>query len=360
MARSGQKLLPSAAPRDYPHFMEQEIRFCTVEGRRLAYATVGEGPLLVLPTWWLSHLELDWQQPDVRTFVEQLAARHRVVRYDRLGAGLSDRDVDFASITHETEVRTLEALVDHLGEERCSLLALSCAGTLSARYAVLHPRRVRSLVFYNSFADGRKLASPELGAAMVGLTRADWRVGSRLLASLFLPRGASADISQRARYKRAAAGAEAAARFLELNFSADARDECRRLRVPTLVLQRQSDSAVDARLGRELAALIPGARFVPLAGRGHYPWDGDPREGLRAIASFLEGPAPSANGSSPLTSRETEVLQLVAAGLNNRQIASSLVVSEHTVHRHVANILRKLAQSSRAGAAAHAARVGLI
>jgi DNA-binding NarL/FixJ family response regulator len=68
------------------------------------------------------------------------------------------------------------------------------------------------------------------------------------------------------------------------------------------------------------------------------------------------------NGSdaSPLTSRETEVLRLVAAGLNNRQIASSLIVSEHTVHRHVANILRKLAQSSRAGAAAHAARVGLI
>ena len=136
--------------------------------------------------------------------------------------------------------------------------------------------------------------------------------------------------------------------------------------MPTLVLQRQSDSTVSSRLGRELAALIPGARLVPLAGRGHHPWDGDPREGLRAITSFLEAPVVSHNGShngqangsspSPLTSRETEVLRLVASGLNNRQIASSLVVSEHTVHRHVANILRKLAQSSRAGAAAHAAR----
>jgi pimeloyl-ACP methyl ester carboxylesterase/DNA-binding CsgD family transcriptional regulator len=340
--------------------MEQEIRFCTVDGRRLAYATVGEGPLLVLPTWWLSHLELDWQQPDLRTFIEQLAARHRVVRYDRLGAGLSDRDVDLAAITHESELRTLESLVDHLGEEHCSLLALSCAGTLAARYALRNPRRIRALVFYNSYAHGRDLATPELGDSIVALTRADWRVGSRLLASLFMPRGASTDITQRARMKRAAAGAEAAARFLELNFSADARAECRQLRLPTLVLQRQSDSTVASRLGRELAALIPGARFVPLAGRGHYPWDGDPREGLRAIASFLEGPVPSVNGSSPLTSRETEVLQLVAAGLNNREIASSLVVSEHTVHRHVANILRKLAQSSRAGAAAHAARAGLI
>ena len=347
--------------------MEQEIRFCPVGGRRVAYASVGEGPLLVMPTWWLSHLELDWQQPEVRGFLEHLALTNRVVRYDRLGAGLSDRDIDFAVVTHEDEVRTLEALVDHLGEEQCSLLALSCAGTLAARYTRRHPERVRSLVFYNSYAHGRDLATPELGASIVALTRADWRVGSRLLASLFLPRGAATDVAQRARYKRAAAGAEAAARFLELNFSADARDECPHLRLPTLVLQRQSDSTVSSRLGRELASLIPGARFVPLAGRGHYPWDGDAREGLGAIASFLEAPAGAqlngngnGNGASPLTSRETEVLRLVAAGLNNRQIASSLVVSEHTVHRHVANILRKLAQPSRAGAAAHAARVGLI
>ena len=61
-----------------------------------------------------------------------------------------------------------------------------------------------------------------------------------------------------------------------------------------------------------------------------------------------------------LSRRETEVLRLVAAGLSNREIASSLVLSEHTVHRHVANVLRKLAQSSRAAAAAHATRAGYI
>lgn len=346
--------------------MEQEIRFCPIDGRRIAYATIGEGPLLLMPTWWLSHLELDWQQPELRAFLEHLARTHRVVRYDRLGAGLSDRNVDGEEITHANELRTLEAIHDHLGEDQCSLLALSCAGTLAARFAYRHPAQVRSLVFYNSYAHGRELAAPELAASIVALTRADWRVGSRLIASLFLPRGAATDIALRARLKRAAAGGEAAARFLELNFSSDARDECRRLQVPTLVLQRQSDSTVSSRLGRELAALIPGARFVPLAGRGHYPWDGDAREALGAISSFLESPVPGHNGSmngsdsSPLTTRETEVLRLVAAGLNNRQIASSLIVSEHTVHRHVANILRKLAQSSRAGAAAHAARVGLI
>jgi DNA-binding NarL/FixJ family response regulator len=69
---------------------------------------------------------------------------------------------------------------------------------------------------------------------------------------------------------------------------------------------------------------------------------------------------PELDGASPLTSRETEVLRLIATGMNNKEIASTLVLSEHTVHRHVANILRKLAQSSRAAAATTAARAGLI
>ena len=60
-----------------------------------------------------------------------------------------------------------------------------------------------------------------------------------------------------------------------------------------------------------------------------------------------------------LTPREREVLTLLARGLTNRQLAERLVVSEHTVHRHVTNILRKLDAPSRAAAAALAARHGL-
>ena len=87
----------------------------------------------------------------------------------------------------------------------------------------------------------------------------------------------------------------------------------------------------------------------------------DQRDLQRALAGFLGDDAlVEANGDSPLSARETEVLRLVAAGLSNREIASSLVLSEHTVHRHVANVLRKLSQSSRAAAAAHATRAGYI
>jgi DNA-binding CsgD family transcriptional regulator len=131
--------------------------------------------------------------------------------------------------------------------------------------------------------------------------------------------------------------------------------------MPALVLHRRGDRAVPIGRGRELAALLPNARFAPLGGDSHLPWLDDQRELLRAVAGFLGDGAPVArHGDSPLTRRETEVLRLVASGLSNRQIASSLMLSEHTVHRHVANILRKLAQSSRAAATAHATRLGLI
>ena len=61
-----------------------------------------------------------------------------------------------------------------------------------------------------------------------------------------------------------------------------------------------------------------------------------------------------------LTAREHEVLRLVAEGLRNHEIAARLVLSEHTVHRHVANILGKLETSSRTAAATIAARHGLL
>jgi DNA-binding NarL/FixJ family response regulator len=79
----------------------------------------------------------------------------------------------------------------------------------------------------------------------------------------------------------------------------------------------------------------------------------------KTLLDSLRGQA-AAPADSPLTTRETEVLKLVAAGLSNQTIAEQLFVSEHTIHRHVANILNKLSVSSRAAAVAQAARRGLL
>jgi DNA-binding CsgD family transcriptional regulator len=191
--------------------------------------------------------------------------------------------------------------------------------------------------------------------------RANWQLAAQMLAGLLLPHGGGDEIAALSRYQRHAAEAEVAAAFLELDLTANARPFLPTVTMPALVLHRRGDRTVPIGRGRELASLLPNARFRTLSGDALLPWIDDQRELRRALAGFLGDAEPAeANGDSPLTRRETEVLRLVAAGLSNREIASTLILSEHTVHRHVANILRRLAQPSRAAAAAHATRTGLI
>ena len=339
--------------------MEQEIRFCELDGRRIAYAAVGEGPTLLFGGRWVTHLEEEWDDPYARSFFEDLARTHRVVRYDRLGAGLSDRE-GVGEPTIESETRVLAAVIDACAEERVSLFACSCAGVPAARFASLAPDRVEKLVFFGSYVS-RADVPEATRRSMVDFVRTNWMLAAQMLAGLMLPRANGEAIEALSRYHRHSATADVAAAFLDLDLTADGREFLPRIETPALVLHRRGDRTVPISHGREVARLLPNARFVAVDGDAHVPWMDDQRALRRALVGFLgETAAPETNGDSPLSLRETEVLRLVATGMTNREIASSLVLSEHTVHRHVANVLRKLGQSSRAAAAASATRTGLI
>ena len=339
--------------------MEQDIRFCRLDGRRIAVATVGEGPPLVFGGRWVTHLEEEWADPRARGFFLDLARTHRVVRYDRIGAGLSDRALD-GPPTMDSETRALEAVLDAVADGPADVFACSCAGLATMQLASVAPERFRKLVFFGGYV-ARHDIPDATRRSLVDLVRANWMLAAQMFAGLKLPHGSGDEIAALSRYQRASADAQVAAAFLELDLVSDASDLAPKVETPSLVLHRRGDRTVPIRHGRELAALLPNARFVALAGDSHLPWMDDQREVQRALAGFLHDElASQPNGDSPLSGRETEVLRLVAAGLSNREIASSLVLSEHTVHRHVANILRKLTQSSRAAAAAHATRLGFI
>jgi DNA-binding NarL/FixJ family response regulator len=137
-----------------------------------------------------------------------------------------------------------------------------------------------------------------------------------------------------------------------------------RVRAPTVVVHRRDDRAIPYRLGRELAAAIPSATLVPLAGNAHFPWAGDSDSVARALRSALEtDTAARPDGRAPLvllSPREREVLELIASGLSDQEIAQQLVVSPHTVHRHVANIRNKFGRTTRAAAVAEAVRLGML
>jgi pimeloyl-ACP methyl ester carboxylesterase/DNA-binding CsgD family transcriptional regulator len=339
--------------------MEQNVRFCELDGRRIAYATVGEGPPLVFGANWISHLEDEWDNAKARSFYEELAQTHLVVRYDKIGTGLSDRILSTpATVEHQT--RMLEAVIEASAGGRATLFACSCSAIVAASLAARSPERVAKIVFFGSYASRDDLPDATR-RSLVDFVRVNWPLAAQMLAGLIVPHASGDEIAALSRWKRRAAEAEAAAAFLELALYSDAGPFLREVSMPVLVLHRRGDRAVPIGRGREVAALLPNARFVALRGDAHLPHQEDPREVLRALAGFLDDAAPlDANGDSPLSHREAEVLRLVAEGLSNREIASSLVLSEHTVHRHVANILRKLTQSSRAAAAAHATRAGYI
>ena len=339
--------------------MEQDIRFCELDGRRIAYASIGEGPLLVFGAKWVSHLEEEWDDPLARRFYEDLASSHRVVRYDRLGAGLSDRTLPGpASIDLDT--RALRSVIDACGGEPAIVFACSCSSVVTASLAARAPELIRKVVFFGSFVSREDL--PEATRrSIVDFVRVNWSLAAQMLAGLIFPHASGDEIAALSRYQRHSAEADVAAAFLDLELHADARPFLPSVTMPALVLHRRGDRTVPISRGRELAALLPNARFVALSGDSHLPHVDDQREVQRALAGFLDdSPSLESNGDSPLTDREAEVLRLVAAGLSNREIASSLVLSEHTVHRHVANILNKLTQSSRAAAAAQATRAGYI
>jgi pimeloyl-ACP methyl ester carboxylesterase/DNA-binding CsgD family transcriptional regulator len=338
--------------------VEQEIRFCGLDGRRIAYATVGEGPTLLFGGRWVTHLEEEWEDPSARGFFEELARTHRVVRYDRLGAGLSQRDLGLVP-TVESETRALAAVLDACGDEPVAVFACSCAGLATLRLASSAPERIAKLVFFGTYLS-RADIPVATQRSLVDFVRTNWPLAAQMLAGLFVPRADGEAIDALSRYQRHSADADVAAAFLELDLTSDARAFVQGVSAPALVLHRRGDRTVPISHGRELAAQLPNARFVALDGDAHLPWMDDQRTLRRALVGFLGDAVPEANGDSPLTPRETEVLRLVAAGLSNREIASSLVLSEHTVHRHVANVLRKLGQSSRAAAAASATRAGHI
>ncbi|MCW2521187.1 MAG: Alpha/beta hydrolase fold, partial [Mycobacterium sp.] len=200
---------------------KSEIRFLPLGARRVAYEVRGDGPALVAPAWWLSHLELDWQSASYRRFWEGVAAGYALIRYDRLGVGMSDRTVRESDLTIESEVATLRALLDELGLERASLIGGSSGSCTAIAFAAAYPERVERLVLYGSYPDGAAITPPRVADAILAAVRAHWGLGSRLLSDMFLGGADAAEYERFARLQREAATAETAAALLELVYRLD-------------------------------------------------------------------------------------------------------------------------------------------
>ena len=334
------------------------------DGSRIAYATAGVGPPLVMLPGWLCHLEESWAHPAAASARAKFAAAHRFVWYDRLGCGLSDREGFEPSL--DNDVAQLVAVPDAAGIDRAHLIGYSYGGPPAALFAARYPGRVGRLVFYSAFARGTAISTAAQYAALKQLIRLDWGLGSRALASILVPNAGSQDVLWFDRFQRTATSAEMAVRLIEHRWTMDARDALPQVRAPTLVLHNRDDGAVPLSAGQEIAALVPGAQLRVLEGNEHDPFIRDSGSVVESILAFVTGRAPPAAAASQtaaqvaLTPRERQVLRLIAGGAANKQIATALGVAEATVERHVTNLYRKLGAGGRADAALAAVTMGLV
>jgi predicted amidohydrolase len=151
-------------------------------------------------------------------------------------------------------------------------------------------------MLYGTFARGERVASKPIQRSVIDLVRASWGLGARLLTELFIPADSGAPRAAAewfARFQRESASSEMAVRLLAAMYEVDVTAILPKVRAPTLVLHRRHDRAISERAGREVAAGIPGARFIELEGRIHLAWMGDVDELLCAIAEFLGQPTPT-------------------------------------------------------------------
>jgi len=247
---------------------------------------MGEGDLLITtPTSWES-LSFILNDSVGGPLYAQFSQTHRVVRYDRRGSGLSDRDCGELGL--EADVRDLEAVAHALRADSFALMATFHLGPAAITYTARHPEKVSKLILYGTFGYGSDLTKEDVKASLVGMVRSHWGIARRMLADI-TSSGLSNEMLERiANDEGDSIDNETVARLLELSYDVDVRDLLPGIKVPALVLHRRGDRAIPFRKGRELALHLGNARFISLDGALHYPWFGDSESVARPILDFLD------------------------------------------------------------------------
>ncbi len=255
----------------------------------IAYQVFGDGPVdLVLINGPASHLEVMWEEPNTAHCFERLGSFARVVMFDRRGTGLSDAVTQPPTL--ELQMDDLCAVLNEVGLERTALWGAGDLG-LSALFAATYPDRVSSLVLSSVSPRGTTATRPELKEVFLNAIENNW--GDGTLISVFAP----SQVGNRAfeewwgRMQRAAVSPGMARRLIEMISETDLSAVLPTIRVPTLVTHQSSDHYIPVEVGREVAEMIPGARFIEYAGQDSYGWTEAPA--IDDVEEFLTGRRPA-------------------------------------------------------------------
>jgi DNA-binding CsgD family transcriptional regulator len=243
-------------------------------------------------------------------------------------------------------------------------------------YAIRHPERVTHLTLYAPLVTGwrgRTGPSSQQWQLMEQLVLTGWGEDNMafpsMFAHLFLPQSPPETRQWYAELQRKMATKEVASRFMSVLAGLSMFRRLKQVSVPTLVIQIARDQVVDPRSAPGIASEIPGSEFVSIDSGNHILVEDEP--GWQEFKSIFSRHVPGAAAAprrdaaagrgriEQLSKREQKILGEIAKGLNNREIASGLFISEKTVRNHITSIFDKLGVSSRAQAIVMAKESGL-
>ncbi|WP_181918222.1 MULTISPECIES: alpha/beta fold hydrolase [unclassified Wenzhouxiangella] len=345
----------------------QQVRIAhTEDGVRLAWSRVGAGPTLLKAANWLTHLQYDWESPVWRHWMEFLAGHFSFVRYDERGCGMSDWQVD--DVSEDNWLSDMECVAKAAEiDEPAILLGISQGAVTVIRYAVEHPERVSKLILYGGYGLGwgqRGGREDEHFHAVLEMIRLGWGsdnpVFRQTFTSRFLPEGTHEQMDWFNELCRRTVSPDKALPLIEARGGVDIRHLLDKVRVPTLVLHARGDEVVPFAEGQRLAGEIPGARFVELDSRNHVLQADEPAwEAFKQAVLDFSG-VTYADEPSPddrLSTRERQILDVLARGVSNKEIARTLYISEKTVRNHLSSVYRKMGVHSRTQAIVKAGRM---
>jgi class 3 adenylate cyclase len=272
--------------------MVVETRYVTSGDVFVAYQISGqESPDLLLTPGFASHLDQAWENPSGSRFFTSLGAFSRLIRFDKRGTGLSDRGVGIPHL--EQRIDDIRAVLDAAGTQRGWLMGVSEGGPMSILFAATYPDRVAGLILFGTYARaiGASVTQDDL-AGSEREVRETWGTGRSLPNFAPSLAGNPMAIASWGKFERLSASPSDVINLLRMNNEIDVGHVLPAIRAPTLVMHRRDDVRVRSSAGRELAAKIPGARYVELPGADHLLWLDDQDRIIEQIRGFM-GAAPA-------------------------------------------------------------------
>src|SRR3990172_11218602 len=244
--------------------MEPRIQYAqSSDGVSIAYWAMGKGTPIVQTPLLFSHIQGEWQLPTWRPFFERLSQKRTLVRYDRRGSGLSQRDVTDYSL--DALVRDVEAVVDRLQLTTLALHGLVFSAPVAIAYAARHPERVSRLILYCPLARASDLVFP--GAeALAALRDANWELYTETLAHMARGWSAGQPARRAAALFRESITPQGLRALADASAGWDVTPLLPQVKCPALIIWRRQIATLPVEWAREFVTRLPDSRLVLLEG----------------------------------------------------------------------------------------------